>query len=308
MNKFNEVKDEIKIVWNGRVCYIAMQVAEIFNHDEPSKAVNRAIKLQDFIIGYDYDILSKEELKKFKNLILNQKTYEIRYAPKIIILYETGLDKFVDYLDRVLDNNILSEKDNFNKNIDDIFIKTFGGEKVYTFMWNGRPCWIATQIADLLDYQNKSKAVLQCIEAEKFDVGYEYEVLVGDNLKFLKKLLTAAGSSFLKQVPKVIIFYEDGLYGFLQYSEKPIGVEFRKWLRREVLPEIRRTGSYSINGKEKAEEEDFKEKRTYPNSEDNLVNLNNQDRVLEIISLINNIVENNKDNKISDLKEILYIR
>ncbi|OFU01736.1 antirepressor, partial [Clostridium sp. HMSC19D07] len=39
----------------------------------------------------------------------------------------------------------------------------------------------------------------------------------------------------------------DGLYGFLQYTDKPIGVQFRKWLRREVLPSIRQTGAYITN-------------------------------------------------------------
>ena len=36
------------------------------------------------------------------------------------------------------------------------------------------------------------------------------------------------------------------MYGFLQYTDKSIGVKFRKWIRREVIPEIRKTGSYSL--------------------------------------------------------------
>ena len=42
-----------------------------------------------------------------------------------------------------------------------------------------------------------------------------------------------------RKSPSVIIFYEDGLYGFLQYTNKPIGIEFRKWLRRDIIPQLR---------------------------------------------------------------------
>lgn len=51
----------------------------------------------------------------------------------------------------------------------------------------------------------------------------------------------------VKYYSQLTIFYEDGLYGFLQYSHKPIAIEFKKWVRRDVLPELRKRGTYSTN-------------------------------------------------------------
>lgn len=133
----------------------------------------------------------------------------------------------------------------------DLFVNEFNGKKVYTFMWNDRPCWIATQVVALLDYEKPSKTVSNCINSEKFEVGFEYELLAGNKLKEFKKLATKSVATFLKHAPKLVLFYEDGLYGFLQYTHMPIGIEFRKWLRREVLPELREKGTYSINNNNK---------------------------------------------------------
>jgi prophage antirepressor-like protein len=43
---------------------------------------------------------------------------------------------------------------------------------------------------------------------------------------------------------KMLIVSEDGVYEIACTSRKPIAKRFKRWLYREVLPEIRRTGSY----------------------------------------------------------------
>jgi prophage antirepressor-like protein len=43
------------------------------------------------------------------------------------------------------------------------------------------------------------------------------------------------------------IINEDGLYDVILESRKPEAKAFRKWVTSEVLPSIRKTGSYSIN-------------------------------------------------------------
>ena len=57
-------------------------------------------------------------------------------------------------------------------------------------------------------------------------------------MKKLKKSLKKYNDEVLKFAPKTVIFYEDGLFGFLQFSHKPIGAKFRKWIRKEVKPKI----------------------------------------------------------------------
>lgn len=46
---------------------------------------------------------------------------------------------------------------------------------------------------------------------------------------------------------KSIIINESGLYNVILRSDKPEAKPFRKWVTSEILPSIRKTGSYSIN-------------------------------------------------------------
>lgn len=47
---------------------------------------------------------------------------------------------------------------------------------------------------------------------------------------------------------KVYIVNESGLYAVILRSDKPEAQAFRKWITSEVLPSIRKTGEYSLNG------------------------------------------------------------
>ncbi|HCP7139083.1 TPA: Bro-N domain-containing protein [Clostridioides difficile] len=138
--------------------------------------------------------------------------------------------------------------------MENLVVKEFNGSQIYTFMWNDKPCWIAKQIVELFGYADATVTINQCVEAEAFENGLEFEVLIKEDLKRFKNIVnevtknTLVSSNIInKHTPNLTIFYEDGLYGFLQYTDKPIGVQFRKWLRREVLPSIRQTGAYITN-------------------------------------------------------------
>ncbi len=48
-------------------------------------------------------------------------------------------------------------------------------------------------------------------------------------------------------VQEMAIVSESGLYSLIIRSRKPIAKPFQKWVTREVLPSIRKTGSYSIS-------------------------------------------------------------
>ena len=50
---------------------------------------------------------------------------------------------------------------------------------------------------------------------------------------------------------------EDGLYDVILDSRKPEAKRFRKWVTSEVLPSIRKTGSYSLPTKEFITEEEI---------------------------------------------------
>ncbi|WP_297437847.1 BRO family protein [uncultured Clostridium sp.] len=126
-----------------------------------------------------------------------------------------------------------------------VLSKEFNGVKVYSFIWKGQVSWIAVEVAKAIGYVEKSKPIGNCIKREKFEDGVEYEMISGDELKELKKLIKI-DEDYLKFSPKLVLFHEIGLYGFLQYTKLDIGIEFRTWIRREVLPEIREKGYYAV--------------------------------------------------------------
>ncbi|WP_170272176.1 BRO family protein [Clostridium tarantellae] len=128
----------------------------------------------------------------------------------------------------------------------DVIVEKFNGEKIYTFLWNDKPCWIAMQVTRVLKYDNSSKAINNCIKAEGFELGVEYEVITGDELKIFKENISSEIERLIRYFPKLILFFEKGLYGFLQYTEKPVGVAFRTWIRREIIPQVRLKGEYTI--------------------------------------------------------------
>ena len=132
-----------------------------------------------------------------------------------------------------------------------MLVRQFEGKTVHTFVWNGRPCWVAGEIAEAIGYEDPSATVRHCIEAEEFEPGFEYEVLKGGDLNRFKEManFVIEFNPITNKTRNLTIFYEEGLYGFLAYTDKPEGKRFRKWIRSEVVPEIRRTGSYQLPGK-----------------------------------------------------------
>jgi prophage antirepressor-like protein len=92
---------------------------------------------------------------------------------------------------------------------------------------DGNPWWVAKDVCDVLDLENTSMAL------EKLD----------DDEKLTSKLLTSG------QMREVWLVNEPGLYTLIIRSNKPEARKFKRWITHEVLPSIRRTGSYDVNGR-----------------------------------------------------------
>lgn len=90
---------------------------------------------------------------------------------------------------------------------------------------NNEPWFIANEVCSLLEIQNSSQAVSALDEDEK-----------------LVYTLYISG-----QFRKVNIVNESGLYALIFRSNKEGAKRFRKWVTKEVIPLIRKTGSYGIN-------------------------------------------------------------
>lgn len=126
--------------------------------------------------------------------------------------------------------------------MNNLIIENFNGHPLHTIIWNGKTCWIASEIGEILNYSNISKIISNCIENEGFENTIEYEILRKENLKdFIATLRDSSNILMNTKIRNLAILYEEGLYGFLQYSKSNIALLFKKWLRRNLLPELRAT-------------------------------------------------------------------
>lgn len=91
---------------------------------------------------------------------------------------------------------------------------------------NGEIWFVAADVCAVLDIKNPSDAIkaLDDDEYTSFNLGY----------------------SGIRGNPNVNIINESGLYALILRSRKPEAKRFRKWVTSEVLPAIRKTGSYSL--------------------------------------------------------------
>lgn len=92
---------------------------------------------------------------------------------------------------------------------------------------DGQIYMIGTEIVTALGYKNPRKAVKDNIEKEDVTAGYP--------------LLTNGG------IQKVNLINESGFYSLVLASKLKTAKEFKRWITSEVLPTIRKTGSYNPN-------------------------------------------------------------
>lgn len=101
--------------------------------------------------------------------------------------------------------------------------------KVRTLAINKEPWFVGKDVADVLGYQNGSRDVNRHVEEEDRQT---VEIFDGTQRR------------------KVKVINESGLYSLILSSDLPKAKEFKHWITSEVLPSIRRTGSYSLGNDE----------------------------------------------------------
>lgn len=100
----------------------------------------------------------------------------------------------------------------------------FNNTVVRTVIKDGEPWFVAADIAQALDYTNTNDLtrILDVFEKDTHNVR------------------TPGGMQDMS------VINESGLYSAILRSRKPEAKEFKKWVTSEVLPTLRKTGSYSI--------------------------------------------------------------
>lgn len=107
----------------------------------------------------------------------------------------------------------------------DIQIFSFKGAEVRAVMVDGAPQWVAIDVCSVLGIANHRDALARLDDDERDEVG----------------LTDAIGR---EQVTATV--NESGLYSLILSSRKKQAKEFKKWVTAEVLPSIRKTGSYAL--------------------------------------------------------------
>ena len=109
--------------------------------------------------------------------------------------------------------------------------------KVRTIVKDGEPYFIGKDVADILGYVKPENAIATHVDEEDKT----------------STLIQGTGSNYKS---KAIIINESGVYALIFGSKLPKAKQFKRWVTSEVLPSIRKTGSYNTIPKERSE---FKE-------------------------------------------------
>ena len=97
--------------------------------------------------------------------------------------------------------------------------------KIRVFIKNNDLSFVAKDVCDILGLDNVSKAVLRLDDDEKDDLNTR------DTIGRSQKMTT---------------INESGLYTLILTSRKEEAKKFKRWITHEVIPAIRKTGSYKV--------------------------------------------------------------
>lgn len=112
----------------------------------------------------------------------------------------------------------------------------FRGNEVRAQIENGEPWWVAVDVCAVLDL-HPGRALTRLDEDEKG----------------MRSTHTPGGQQMLAYVN------EPGLYSLVLGSRKPQAKDFKRWITHEVIPSIRKTGSYSVTSHSPALPQDYEE-------------------------------------------------
>lgn len=97
---------------------------------------------------------------------------------------------------------------------------------------NGEPWFVAKDVCRVLGLENNRDAVSSLDEDEKITVA------------------NPDGNPRAGIPHRYVVISESGLYALVFRSRKPQAREFSRWVRKEVLPALRKTGRYEVPGRQ----------------------------------------------------------
>lgn len=113
--------------------------------------------------------------------------------------------------------------------------------------YKGKPYFIPSEVGEALGYSNLSHSIRNTIGLVE---NIDYKVFNGLELNDLKALSESSSTAFVsKNQNSFTLLTESGLYAVILKSKKPYAIKIRIWVTSDVLPAIRKTGSYGLQEK-----------------------------------------------------------
>ena len=111
--------------------------------------------------------------------------------------------------------------------------------KVRVVMLDGDPWFVAKDVAESIEHSNVTKMCDLCRDKDKVTITDSKEIgVINESLR--------TQQTFSKNAPHITLISESGLYRILAKCNLPKCEPFESWVFDEVLPSIRKTGSYSV--------------------------------------------------------------
>lgn len=104
----------------------------------------------------------------------------------------------------------------------------YNGKEVRTIEIDGETWFVAKDVCDILEIVNHRDTMAKCLDEDE---------------KRVSPISTPSNGGY----SDVTLISEAGLYTLLMRSNKPEAKPFRRWVTHDVLPTIRKIGSYSLN-------------------------------------------------------------
>ena len=102
----------------------------------------------------------------------------------------------------------------------------FENNQVRTVMIHSNVWFVGKDVCDVLEIKNSSDALYSLDDEDKDGVGL---------------------TDSIGRTQTMTVINESGLYNLIFKSRKPEAKQFKRWITSEVIPQIRKTGSYSVN-------------------------------------------------------------
>lgn len=109
----------------------------------------------------------------------------------------------------------------------------------------GKPGLVVGQLANALEYEDPRDLRELLDRSEDLIEGEDRALIEGDELAALKALAPHLVGA---RAASVTLLFESGINLAIMLSQQPKAKAFRRWLATEVIPSIRRTGSYTMPG------------------------------------------------------------